>query len=59
MRRHLSALVGDAPAVLQRRDERPDGGGAPEGGKTTNVRSSGEILTSAEHKEPSKFDYFC
>lgn len=30
---HLSSLVGDAAAVLQRGDERPDGGGAPGGGE--------------------------
>lgn len=55
---HLSALIGDASAVLQRHDERSDGGGATEGGKRTNVRSAGEILTSSK-QEPSQFDYFC
>lgn len=40
-RQHLSALVGDAPAVLQRGDERPDGGGAPGGGETALDRWRG------------------
>lgn len=51
-KQHLSALKGDASAVLQRRDERPDGGGTSEGRRRTNVRPP-------QQKERSKSGYFC
>lgn len=48
---HLPALVGDAPAVLQRCDERPDGGGASGGGENqrrVRTRSlAGEAISPA------------